>query len=64
MAKIKIYGNYDWKKTVKKFVYGFVYVIICGLLYLATDKTEVAVLLPLLMAAQNFFKHKLSVRWL
>ena len=65
MVNVQIYnGSYDWKKTLKKFGYGLVYVIICGLLYLATDKPEVAVILPVLMSAQNFLKHKLNWKWL
>ena len=56
--------NYEWKKTVKKFAWGLGYVIVCGLLYMSTGRPEAAALLPILMAAQNFLKHKLQIKWL
>ena len=65
MVNVQIYnGSYDWKKTLNKTIYGAAYVVICGLVYLATDKPEVVFLIPLLMGAQNFLKHKLNWKWL
>ena len=56
--------DYNWVKTSKKVGYGIGYIFVCGLLYLATDRAEVAFLVPVFIGLQNYLKHKLSWEWL
>lgn len=61
----KIVNNNDWRKNLKKLGYGIAYTLICGLIYILTDKVAFAFLVPaVLIPAQNFVKHKLGWKWL
>lgn len=55
---------YEWKKSLKKGIVGVIYLLICGLMYAITDKPQVAILVPILMVAQNWAKHYLGWSWL
>ena len=56
----KIVLPYNWKRTLEKFGWGTVYLIITGLVVYFTDNPKWIALITDLMAVQNFIKHKLG----
>ena len=45
-------------------MWGFGYVFVSGIIYVFTDRPEAAFAVPVLMALQNYLKHKQNITWL
>lgn len=50
--------KYDWKITLKKFVFISFEILLAGWIVLATERPEFIFLVPLLEAAKNWIKHR------
>ena len=50
--------KYDWKITAKKFLYALGEILIAGTLVYVTDKPEFLLIVPVLEAIRNWWKHR------
>lgn len=51
--------QYDVKKTIKKGLWSILFVMVAGLLSLATDDPRFLLVVPALEMAKNFIKYKI-----
>lgn len=51
-------AKFDYKKTLEKGAWGLLYALVTGLLVMWQDNAAYAAVLPLLMMAQNYIKHR------
>jgi hypothetical protein len=50
--------KFDYKKTLEKGLWGLGYALVTGFVVIATEDARFVALVPLLMMAQNYLKHK------
>lgn len=50
--------DYNWKKTLKKFLWVAGYTVLAGIILVFTEQGWYLSIIPALVALQNFLKHK------
>lgn len=49
---------FDWKVAAKKFAWNLGFTLVAGLIVIWQDDPKYVVVVPLLLAAQNWLKHR------
>lgn len=55
-------SKYKWLKTLKKFLWVAGYTIVAGVIVVFTEQEWFLVIIPVLIALQNFLKHKCGLK--
>lgn len=53
-----MYKKYDWKKTLNKFSHNLIVVLLSGLMVVWQEDPRYMILIPLIKAGLNWYKHK------